>query len=256
MPPVSQAQRGIMHATLEGAHTGIPMSVAREFVNADQPGKLPQHVPHHAWGGLIAACEPTFGKHADGGGVGLAGATHLQTGGLGSDSSFLNFMQRAQARQEVDVPYGFLNSGVAGRTDRIPASVAADSFVIPAAEVSGLGQGNSLAGSHLWSLALGGIGPHGVKPPPEARGPGPPSHHPPPVPGEVTREMFGYASGGREPRKASVLLAGGEMVIPPWKVQKIGDGDMQEGHRRMREAVKRVREHVKRADRTRPGPKE
>src|SRR5215472_3615185 len=210
-----------MHSTLEGAHTGIPLSVAREFVNADRPGKLPGHVPHH----------------------GLGGPTHLAMGGLGNEEApYMSFLQRAAARQEVDVPYGFLASGISGRTDRIPASVAADSFVIPAAEVSGLGQGNSLAGSRMWSLALG-TGPYGTHLPQASRGPGPPSHHPPSVPGEVMRAITGSRQGGREPHKASVLLAGGEMVVPPEVVNRLGGGDMQKGHKMMREAVKRVRDY-------------
>src|SRR5690348_17216403 len=39
-----------MYSTLEGADTGVPKSVAREFVEHDSPGKLPKHV-HHADGG-------------------------------------------------------------------------------------------------------------------------------------------------------------------------------------------------------------
>jgi hypothetical protein len=191
-------------------------------------------------GGLAA----TFGHgshHAVGGSPGLGGLTHLQMGGLGGMS--LGMMERAENREEVDMPHGgFLNSGVAGRTDRIPASVAADSFVIPAAEVSGLGQGNSLAGSRLWSMALG-VGPYGTRPAQAVRGPGPPPHHPPSLPGAAREVESSYSRGGREPQKASVLLAGGEMVVEPPDVQRIGGGDMQEGHRLMRQAVKIVREH-------------
>lgn len=45
MPPLSQAQRGAMYAAKEGKSTlGIPKSVGKEFVAADKPGKLPQHV--------------------------------------------------------------------------------------------------------------------------------------------------------------------------------------------------------------------
>src|SRR5487761_2456726 len=54
IPFSSQAQRGLFYATASGAHTGIPMKVAREFIAADKPGKLPEHVthPHHARGGF------------------------------------------------------------------------------------------------------------------------------------------------------------------------------------------------------------
>lgn len=45
MPPVSQAQRRLMHAAAskKGGAGGVSQSVAREFVAADKPGKLPEH---------------------------------------------------------------------------------------------------------------------------------------------------------------------------------------------------------------------
>lgn len=44
MPMKSQAQRAAMHAAAEGKSTlGIPKKVAKEFVAADQGGKLPKH---------------------------------------------------------------------------------------------------------------------------------------------------------------------------------------------------------------------
>ena len=44
MPMRSQAQRALMYATEEGADTGVPKSVAKEFIAADKPGKLPAKV--------------------------------------------------------------------------------------------------------------------------------------------------------------------------------------------------------------------
>jgi len=44
MPPVSQAQRKLMYAAAshKGGAGGVPQSVAKEFVAADKPGKLPE----------------------------------------------------------------------------------------------------------------------------------------------------------------------------------------------------------------------
>ncbi len=44
MPPVSQAQRRLMYAASEkkGGAGGVSQSVAKEFVAADEPGKLPE----------------------------------------------------------------------------------------------------------------------------------------------------------------------------------------------------------------------
>lgn len=45
MPPVSEAQRRLMHAAAKdpkiARKTGVPTSVAKEFSAADKPGKLP-----------------------------------------------------------------------------------------------------------------------------------------------------------------------------------------------------------------------
>lgn len=45
MPPVSEAQRRLMHAAANNPavakKTGVPRSVAKEFANSDKPGRLP-----------------------------------------------------------------------------------------------------------------------------------------------------------------------------------------------------------------------
>jgi hypothetical protein len=48
MPMKSQAQRGAMHAAAKGKSTlGIPKKVAKEFVDADKPGKLPKRAKQY-----------------------------------------------------------------------------------------------------------------------------------------------------------------------------------------------------------------
>lgn len=44
MPPVSQAQRRLMYAAAakKGGAGGVSQKVAKEFVGADEPGKLPE----------------------------------------------------------------------------------------------------------------------------------------------------------------------------------------------------------------------
>ena len=43
MPPVSESQRKAMYAAAEGKSTiGIPKKVGKEFIGADNGGKLPQ----------------------------------------------------------------------------------------------------------------------------------------------------------------------------------------------------------------------
>ena len=199
------------------------------------------------------------GGFAAGGGI---GATHLQDGGLGEMSPWF---EHQESSNEISMPQGgFLNSSIAGRTDRLPLAVAADSHVLPADVVSGLGQGNSLSGQRVMQEALR-IGPYGDQHPQVVHGRGPPRA--PGIPGEVEREMFGYAKGGRAPEKgiSHTLMAGGEFIVPrdDWTdgksvyrgVKSIGEGDIEKGHARLRDLTRRVREHTIRFLNTAPPPK-
>lgn len=44
MPPISQAQRRLMYAAAskKGGAGGVSQAVAKEFTEADKPGKLPE----------------------------------------------------------------------------------------------------------------------------------------------------------------------------------------------------------------------
>lgn len=119
---------------------------------------------------------------------------------------------------------GFIVSDVPGRTDRLPHTVPADSFVIPADVVSIAGSGNSVSGAKMWGDILGmDIAPKATAP--QATGPG-----------------GAMATGGHAP-KSEVILAGGEIVVPPEKVRQIGGGSISKGQALLREAVKRFRTH-------------
>lgn len=174
------------------------------------------------------------------------------------------YWTRAEARMMYDQPGhgGLIPSSGAGRTDQLPLSVAAESHVIPAAEMSGLGQGNTLAGARILNEALR-IGPYGTALPQHIRGPGPPR---PPSPAR----MSGYAEGGQAldapadapggpgKDKTSILAAGGEYIVPreDWVavdehgtpqlhagVRTIGEGDLSKGHQRLNDMIMRVRQH-------------
>jgi hypothetical protein len=189
-----------------------------------------------------------MGGFADGGGI---GASHLQMGGMGG-----NWPAEQETNNELSMPHGgFLNSSIAGRTDRLPVAVGTDAFVVPAQEVAGLGQGNSLAGARMMQEALR-IGPHGVPRPQEIHGRGPPSHEPPAIPGQERSELSGFAKGGHTDDRgiAHCLVAGGELIIPrhDWTdgvndyrgVESVGEGDIKEGHRLLREMVHHIRNHT------------
>lgn len=121
-------------------------------------------------------------------------------------------------------PVGFINDDTAGRTDRLPVVIPGDSYVIPADVVSGLGQGNSMAGASLLD------------------------------------DMFGISSvkrknGGSLPKEGvDVIVAGGEYVVPPEAVERIGMGDRKNAHRILDSMVKSVRKQVISHLKNLPGP--
>lgn len=127
---------------------------------------------------------------------------------------------------------GFVNSSVPGRTDRIPTSVVADSYVIPADIISGLGQGNSLAGSHIMDMILK-TGPYGTNLS-QAHGR---ANFP-----QAPRAEQPYATGGKT-HKAPVVIAGGEYIVHPVDVMRVGEGSMTRGHERLDAFVKKMRAH-------------
>ena len=292
MPSTTERQARTMAAAAHDpsfAHRiGIPVKVAQDFNRADTGSAMlsrAMHHEHHRIGGGVGLGSqhptstitpikiPDFAEHggigaqhsrgfADGGGI---GRTHLQGGGMSP------WYERQEAREitgnEINHGGGLLNSSIAGRTDRLPVAVAADSHVIPAAEMSGLGQGNTQAGARIISEALK-IGPYGTQEPAMVHGSGPPPHHPPPVPGQVMHEMEGgLAEGGSTaPHKiAHCLMAGGEFVIPAedWHdgeswyrgVRSTGEGDIEKGHKRLRDMTMRIRAHTIKTLKELPGPK-
>jgi hypothetical protein len=144
---------------------------------------------------------------------------------------------------------GLIHSSVAGRTDRIPMSVAAGAYVIPADVVSGLGEGNTLSGAKVLDMMMH-TGPFGMKLP-EGKGGGRGIPAPPP--------LAKFARGGR-PKSADdlvkVIVAGGEYVVHPMDVAKWAkNGDLTKGHDNLDKFVKNVRSDTATKLKKLPGPK-
>lgn len=124
---------------------------------------------------------------------------------------------------------GLVKDPTPGRTDRLPTSMPADSYVIPADIVSGMGQGNTLAGAKILDAifrAHGGATPH-------------------------------RAEGGATPAAARVpvIVAGGEYIVPPDRVRSVGGGDAAEGHKLLDSFTRRHRVNLVRRLKTLPGPR-
>jgi hypothetical protein len=164
-----------------------------------------------------------------------------------SSSEAAPWWTRAEARSADS---GFINSAVPGRTDHIPQNPAADSYVIPAEEVAGLGEGNSLAGAHMLSMAFG-MGPYGTRMPAAHRGSGPP-HATPPRP--LAQESRGGARSGVGQGEVPIMAAGGEFIVPPHIVAAVGRGNARRGHQVLDKFVMRLRQQHMKTLRKLPGP--
>lgn len=113
---------------------------------------------------------------------------------------------------------GPIHSNVAGRTDHLPINVPSGSYVIPADIVSALGEGNTVAGFR------------------------------------VLNDMIGVQKLGPED-SVEIVAAGGEYVVSPASVARIGGGDMDAGHASLDQFVTKYRAHTVKTLKKLPGPK-
>lgn len=149
-----------------------------------------------------------------------------------------------------------------GRTDTLPIKVPPGSYVLPADIVSGLpgAQGNSLAGHVALNKMLNALplvpdkAPYGADSKPLPRGSTIPGlmnvHH-------LMRKELGEHKGGKVPEEGKpvdIMAAGGEHVIPPEMVKRIGLGNLKRGHEILDAFVKEVRKKNIKELKKLPGP--
>ena len=137
---------------------------------------------------------------------------------------------------------GPIHSPVAGRTDHLNMTVKSGSYVLPADVVSAHGQGNTMAAFKVLRRVFGG-NPYGAGEQPYGAKGGP----------------YGepLAKGGKTDdngKGVPIVAAGGEWVIPPEEVVKVGDGDLDRGHKVLDEYVLRVRKELIDTLKKLPGP--
>lgn len=113
---------------------------------------------------------------------------------------------------------GPIHSAVAGRTDHLPMHVPSGAYVIPADIVSSLGEGNTMAGFR------------------------------------ILNNMFGRQVLGPEPA-TGIVAAGGEYVISPASVTKVGGGDLDSGHKILDDFIVKYRAKTVKTLKELPGPK-
>lgn len=139
---------------------------------------------------------------------------------------------------------GPIHSSVAGRTDHLPLTVASGSYVIPADVVSGLGEGNTVAGFKHLRRVFGGT-PYGGGKTPYGQSGGP--YGEPLATG-------GTADDDNDPG-VPIVAAGGEYVIDPSGVRFAGNGDLEAGHRVLDDFVKQSRASIVKTMSNLPGPR-
>lgn len=173
---------------------------------------------------------------------------------------------------------GPLHSKIPGRTDKINLAVKPGSYVVPADVTSIIGEGNTLAGTAVLKAMFG---------PEELTGKVKPAEgHRSPKQEELTRvrpgrllEMTGqhipgpggmtsqeqqhvFADGGDAPEepdprtqgKADVVVAGGEYIISPERIQQFF-GNLTHGHRSLDNMVMEVRNREIKRLKNAPPPK-
>jgi hypothetical protein len=190
---------------------------------------------------------------------------HADMGGVQPE---VPFFERQESRGEAGGgTHGFIASANPGRTDVHPMDVPAGSYVLPADVVSGLGEGNSLAGARLFEAALGS-GPFGTRlprgggrdtiprpPPPYSGRPAYENPRDQPVP---IREAHGGMPKPGHHEKVPIVAAGGELIVPPDVVKNhpmLGNGDLKRGHRILDHFVRGVRAKTIETLKKLPGPK-
>lgn len=217
-----------------------------EMVKAGHPQK-------QALAAAYATARKAGAKYAEGGLV-----PHMADGGVGAvniedPARMTPYFIRQEGRGWGANPFtkGLLNSAVPGRTDQLPTTVAANSHVIPADVISGLGQGSTMSGANIFEHIIN-TGPWATKNLPMRHGSGPPR-----APAPFYNPLHAHAKrgGDTEHKPTKIIAAGGEYILGPETVKAIGAGDIDRGHKFLDAFIKKVRLHTAKTLLKLPGPK-
>ena len=125
---------------------------------------------------------------------------------------------RSEARSADTPMSGYLHGATAGRADALKGTALSDSYILPAEEIAGLGEGNSLMGARVIQSMLNS-GPHGIPQQRQHAGRGPP--HPPSgrEPAEFQAKGGGVQHHEGQPT-TKVALSHGEYSMSPEEVMR------------------------------------
>ena len=190
----------------------------------------------------------------------LARNKELVDMGLSGDKAGgrINHAHKIAREKATPCHSGIINMAVGGRTDHIPMNVLEGSYVLPADIVSGLGEGNTLAGGKILDNMFT-MGPMNTKMPNFRASPRVPADISPKPEIKFGQAPKYQAAGGRSVSTGSkpvpIIAAGGEYVIHPDVIAKMGQGDMDKGHAYFDNFVKFVRNHTAKTLQKLPGPR-
>lgn len=188
----------------------------------------------------IALSEARRSRKADGG---------MQMGTTTTTTTPTSFMGGKKPRDANKIHVGAIHSSVAGRTDHLPVHVWAGSYVIPADIISAMGEGNTMAGFKVAKAIFD-------RPKYMSGLPGIPAFMMNGVGAKALPDMpKKKAGGGAVVEAVPVVLAGGEYVIHPQHVERIGGGNMDIGHEILDAFVKGMRAKTVKTLQKLPGPK-
>lgn len=173
-------------------------------------------------------------------------AGHPQKQAVAAALSTARKIHRAEGGSvnSTKVHTGPIVSSVAGRTDHLPMHVPSGSYVFPADIVSSLGEGNTSAGHKVIQRVFEGT-------PYAGRG----------MYGQQMKEIYGTplpkAHGGNVPsgEEVPIVAAGGEYVLAPEHVTRVGKGNIDHGHKILDSFVKAIRKNTIKTLQKLPGPK-
>jgi len=115
---------------------------------------------------------------------------------------------------------GPIPSNVCGRTDHLPINVPAGAYVLTADIVSALGEGNTIAGF------------------------------------DALNRYFGRQKYKEGEPQTEVVVAGGEYALSPETIQnRIGGGDLDEGHKVLDDFIIKYRDKTIKTLKALPGPR-
>lgn len=180
-------------------------------------------------------------------GPGSAGGSPAGDGGgtAGGGMGTGNFARGGEASYfgggtTTKVHVGPIHSPVAGRTDHLPMHVPSGAYVIPADIISSMGEGNTMAGFKVANTIFSKIPGMGGMPGSDAE-----------------LGIRAKAKGGsiHEEDAVPIVAAGGEYVIGPEDVRRIGEGDLDRGHKELDIFVKAMRAKTIKTLKNLPGPK-